>query len=75
MDGMRRQTIVLTRQRLEVLFRGDVAHCGSVAIRLLSADLAPVLDALLAEADRREDVRCAFTIASHRMSKDPGRRR
>ena len=75
MDGMPRQTIVLTRQRLEVLFRGEVAHCGSVAVRLPSADLTSVLDALSAEAERRDDVRHAFTIASHRMSEDPGRRR
>ncbi len=75
MDAMPRQTIVLTRRQLEVLFRGEVAHCGSVAVRLPSADLAPVLDALSAEAERREHVRSVFTIASHRTSKDPGRRR
>ena len=75
MGAMLRQTIVLTRQRLEVLFRGEIVHCGSVAVRLLSADLAPVLDALLAEAERRDDVRHAFTIASHRMNEDPGHRR
>ena len=31
MSTMPRQTIVLTRQRLEVLFRGEVVHCGWVA--------------------------------------------
>ncbi len=75
MGAMPRQTIVLTRQRLDVLFRGEVVYCGSVAVRLLSADLAPVLDALSAETERRDDVRHAFTIAGHRMSEDPGRRR
>ena len=74
MGGTLRQTIVPTRKRLEVLFRGEVVHCGSVAIRLLFADLAPVLDALSAEAGRRDDVRHAFTIASHHVSEDPGRR-
>ncbi len=75
MDTMPMQTIVLTRQRLEVLFRGEVVHCGSVAVRLPSAELAPVLDALSAEAERREDVGRAFRIASHRTTEDPGRRR
>ena len=74
MGAMLRQTIVLTRQRLEMLFRGEIVHCGSVAVRLLSADLSPVLGALSAEAERRDGVRHAFTIASHRMSEDPGRR-
>ncbi len=74
MGSILKQTIVLTRQRLEVLFRGEVVHCGSVAVRLASADLAPVLDALSTEAERRDGVRHAFTIASHRMSEDPGHR-
>ena len=73
MGATLRQTIV-HRQRLEVLFRGEVVHCGSVAVRLPSADLVPVLDALSTEAERRDDVRHAFPIASHRVSEDPGRR-
>ena len=75
MDAMPPQTIVLTRRRLEVLFRGEVVYCGSVAVRLPSPDLVPVLDALSAEAERREHVRSVFTIASHRLNKDPGLRR
>ncbi len=75
MDAMPRQTILLTHRRLEVLFRGEVVGCGSMAVRLPSADLVPVLGVLSAKTERREDVRYAFTIAGYRMSKDPGRRR
>ena len=72
---MPKQTIVLTRQRLEMLFRGEVVDCGSVAVCLPSADLTPVLDALSAEAERRDDARYAFTVVRNRMREDPRRRR
>ena len=75
MGATRKWTIVLSRQRLEVLFRGEVVDCGPVAIRLPKADLTPVLDALSAEVERRDDVRDAFAIVIRRISEKTGRRR
>jgi hypothetical protein len=71
----RKGTIVLSRQRLEALFRGDVVDCGPVAVRLPNADLTSVLDALSAEVERRDDVRDAFAIVIRRIGEKTGSRR
>ena len=71
----RKWTIVLSRQRLEALFRGDVVDYGRVPVRLPDADLTPFLDALSAEVQRRDDVRDAFAIVIRRISEKTGCRR